>query len=317
MASESAVGVGLDPQLLAELGRRVDRLSRAFDLDALEGHGETNEQICKYYEDSRLGYRFVHSQEGAMHMALNPSGVFDRAGYEGQANLVRERFSEKTVDVLELASGNGFNLALLARREPGRKFIGVDLVATQVERANQELSQFGNATTYVGDFQALALDDESQDFVFVVESFCHATDLPRAFSEVRRVLRPDGLFVVIDAWRTEAYRGASNFVQDTAANVERAMAVSKTLVLNDWLELAEQSGLSPVEDLDLSEQIKPNLARLAKGADKFLSHERMASFARLLLPKSLIQNAVAGYLMPVTVDLGVHTYRLESLRRTG
>lgn len=315
MSGDSATAPRLDPALIAELEHRVKRLSEAFDLGALEGHGETAEQIRRYYEDSRLGYRFVHSQEGAMHMALNPSGVFDKAGYEGQARLVEERFSGATADVLELACGNGFNLALLAGRNPTRTFFGIDLVESQIERANQVLSAFANASAAVGDFQALDIDDQSQDFVFVIESFCHATDLPRAFSEVYRILRPGGLFVVIDAWRTEAYRTAPAFVQETAANVELAMAVAKTLVVSDWIELAEQSGFSSIEDLDLSEQIKPNLARLAKGADKFLSHQRVASFARLLLPKSLVQNAVAGYLMPITVDLGVHTYRLQTLKR--
>ncbi|HTA15800.1 MAG TPA: class I SAM-dependent methyltransferase [Solirubrobacteraceae bacterium] len=305
----------LDQRLLDELRRRVDRLAEMFDLDALEGHGDSAEEIRRYYEDSRLGYRFVHSQEGAMHMALNPSGTFDRAGYEGQVDLVEKRFSPSTSDVLELACGNGFNLAILAGRNTGRSFFGIDLVESQVKRANAALHSFANASAAVGDFQHLSLGDHSQDFVFVIESFCHATDLPLAFEEVHRVLRPGGLFVVIDAWRTESYRAATEFVQQTAANVELAMAVSHTLVLGDWLETAEQHGFVAVENLDLSDQIMPNLNRLAKGADRFLSHQRVASFARLLLPKSLIQNAVAGYLMPITVELGVHTYRLQTLKR--
>jgi SAM-dependent methyltransferase len=305
----------LDPELVAELERRVARLGEAFDLNALEGHGGSSDQIREYYEDSRLGYRFVHSQEGAMHMALNPSGTFDRSGYEGQADLVQGRLSDSSLDVLEIACGNGFNLALLAGRNPKRNFFGIDLVPSQVDRASAALRPYSNASVAVGDFQALALPDCTQDFVFVVESFCHATDLPRAFSEVYRVLRPGGLFVVIDAWRTDAYRTAPDFIQQTAANVELAMAVSGTLVLDDWIATAEQYGFSSIENLDLSDQIKPNLARLAKGANKYLSHQRLASLARLVLPPSLVQNAVAGYLMPITVDLGVHTYRLQTLKR--
>ncbi len=305
----------LDPELLAELERRVARLAEAFDLNALAGHGGSAGEIRKYYEDSRLGYRLVHSQEGAMHMALNPSGTFDRSGYEGQANLVEQRFTDSTSDVLEIACGNGFNLALLAKRSPQRKFFGIDLVPSQIDRAAAALQPFPNASVAVGDFQHLSMADRSQDLVFVIESFCHATDLPRAFNEVHRVLRPDGLFVVIDAWRTERYSTAPELVQQTAANVELAMAVSNTLVLPDWLAMAERQGFSSVEDLDLSDQIKPNLARLAKGANKYLSHQRLASIARFVLPHSLVQNAVAGYLMPVTVDLGIHTYRLQTLRR--
>lgn len=315
MNVDDAIANGLDEDAIRELKRRVDRLSTVFDLDALEGHGESVDQIRRYYEDSRLGYRFAHSQDGAMHMALNPSGTFDKAGYEGQTALVEARFGESAVDVLELACGNGFNLAILAERNPSRHFVGIDLVPSQIDRANIALSSLNNASAAVGDFQRLSLSDGSQDLVFVVESFCHATDLPQAFAEVHRVLRPGGLFIVIDAWRTEVYRSAPEFVRDAAAKVELAMAVSTTLVLTDWIELAERCGFASIENLDLSAQIKPNLRRLAKGSDKFLSHQRLASLARMVLPHSLIQNAIAGYLMPVTVDLGVHTYRLQTLRR--
>jgi hypothetical protein len=94
-----------------------------------------------------------------------------------------------------------------------------------------------------------------------------------------------------------------------AANVELAMAVSAAMPVDRWDAAAVEHGFTIVEELDLSNAIKPNLARLARGAEKFLAHPRLASLARMFLPKSLVQNAVAGYLMPVTVELGVHTYR--------
>ena len=51
----------LDPELIAELERRSARLAELFDLSALEGHGETTAKIKRYYEESRIGYRYVHS----------------------------------------------------------------------------------------------------------------------------------------------------------------------------------------------------------------------------------------------------------------
>lgn len=305
----------LDPETLAELDRRTRRLGAFFDLAALDSRGETTAEIARYYEQSRLGYRFVHSREGAMHMALNPSGTFDPSGYDGQANLVWERMDGAITDVLELACGNGYNLGLLAPRDRARRYRGIDLVPSQIERARETLAHEPNVELAVGDFQSLAFADGSQDLVFVVESFCHATDLARAFEEVRRVLRPGGRFVVIDAWRTERYVEASAAVRQTAARVERAMAVAGAETVDEWKATAREHGLEPIEVLDLSEQIKPNLERLAKGANKFLSHPRLASIARALLPRPLIENVVAGYLMPVTVDLGVHTYGLITLER--
>src|SRR3954452_19834055 len=102
-----------------EIARRDAVLKEIFDLERLREHGTTNTSIAQYYRRSRIGYERVHSEEGAMHMALNPDGVFDKAGYLGQARLVEERLADGTEAVLELASGNGFNLRYLAERHSG------------------------------------------------------------------------------------------------------------------------------------------------------------------------------------------------------
>jgi len=303
-----------DPALVAEIERRVAVLRSCLDLSRLDGSGDTPAKVGKYYEDSRVGYRHVHSKAGAMHMALNPDGRFDRAGYEGQSRLVEERFAPTTDDVLELASGNGYNLGLLAERWPDKRFRGVDLVEDQVDRANSLLADRPNAHAMVGDFQALALPDDAIDCIFVVESLCHATDLAKAFGEARRVLRPGGRFIVIDAWRTDAFSALPAGVRDAAVSVERGMAVADAQELSVWQRTAADSGLRVTEDLDLTEQIVPNITRLAKIADeRFLSHGVRARLLQKVLPEALLLNAVSGYLMALTVEIGAHTYRLLTL----
>ncbi len=303
-----------DPALAQEIERRVAVLRSCLDLSRLEGSGDTPAKVGKYYEDSRVGYRHVHSKAGAMHMALNPDGRFDRAGYEAHARLVEERFAPATDDVLELASGNGYNLGLLAERWPDIQFLGVDLVEDQVRRANDLLAERPNARTMVGDFQSLALPDDGTDCIFVVESFCHATDLATAFGEAKRVLRPGGRFIVIDAWRTDAFAAMPAGVRDAAVSVERGMAVADAQELSVWKRVANDSGLRVSEDLDLTEQIVPNLTRLARIADeRLLSHPLRARVLRKVLPETLLLNAVSGYLMALTVAIGAHTYRLLML----
>ncbi len=169
-----------------------------------------------------------------MHLALNPSGNFDRSGYRHQPSLVLERIADSAVNVLELACGNGYNLGLLAERKPSHCFIGIDLVPGQVDRANASLGSFSNATASVGDFQDLSFTDDSQDVVFAIESFCHATDLQRAFSEVYRVLRPGGLFIVIDAWRTEVYPTAPEIVRMSRQGWQRCCVFHGAQLARRW-----------------------------------------------------------------------------------
>ncbi|MDX6717894.1 MAG: sterol 24-C-methyltransferase [Solirubrobacteraceae bacterium] len=301
--------------LLEEIERRLGRLRRVFDVSSLRGQGATPEAIRRYYERSRIGYRYVHCADGAMHMALNPRGTFDRAGYEGQALLVHERLAPGARDVLELACGNGYNLRLLAARNRGRRFVGVELIASQVARARRTLAHLPDARALVGDFQALAFADETQDCVFVVESLCHAIDLPRALSEAARVLRPDGRFVVIDGWRTDAFDGLPAIVREATVAIELAMAVSAGRSLSSWKSTAARCGLRVTEELDLTDQIVPNLARLAAIAERFVSRPALARAARFVAPDALLMNAVAAYLMPLAVQAGAHTYRLIVLER--
>jgi SAM-dependent methyltransferase len=306
-----------DPQLVRAIERRLRRLAALLDVARLEGQGDTPAAIRRYYERSRLGYRFVHSKRGAMHMALNRDGAFDPAGYEGQALLVSERLPAGAPDVLELACGNGFNLRLLAARHPQAQLVGIDLVAGQVRRANASLKGFPRVRAVVGDFQALAFADASQDCVFVVESLCHATDLPRALGEIARVLRPGGRLVVVDGWRTAAFDGLPAVVREATVAVERAMAVAHGQALPAWKDSAAACGLRVVEELDLTAQIAPNLARLEAIAERFLARPRLVRVARLVAPGPLLLNAVAAYLMPLVVQAGAHTYRLLVLQREG
>jgi SAM-dependent methyltransferase len=305
----------VEPQLLDELERRMRRLGSMFDLAALDGQGDSPAAIRRYYERSRPGYRFVHSRQGAMHMALNPGGTFDRAGYAGQALLVHERLAPDARDVLELACGNGFNLRLLAQRNPERRFTGVDLVASQVRRAQRALAGLPGAGAQVGDFQALDLADASQDCVFAVESLCHATDLARALGEIARVLRPGGTLIVIDGWRTDGFGDLPAVVREATAAIERAMAVSAGQSLATWIEAARGCGLRVTEQLDLTDLIGPNLARLEALAQRFVARPRLARAARIVVPSSLLMNAVAAYLMPLAVAAGAHTYRLVAFER--
>ncbi len=179
-----------------EFAERLAALERVFDMHLLEGRGEEEGEIACYYEQSRWAYRIFHSNDGAMHLALNPDGVFDKAGYHGQAREVERLIGPATERVLELAAGKGFNLRYLAERHPRTSFTGVDLIARHVDMARTKTKDLENVRFVVGDFHRLEFEAESFDVAFVVESLCHATDLHRALHEARRVLRPGGLFVV-------------------------------------------------------------------------------------------------------------------------
>ncbi len=299
---------------MSELSERLRAIERVFTIDELAGRGLDCEEIRAYYKQSGVGYRWFHSGEGAMHMALNPSGEFSESGYSGQAKEVERRINDRTSAVLELAAGRGYNLAYLAARRPEIQFAGVDIAQGHIRAARSRLRKLSNVELAVGDFQRLPFADSSFGLVYAVEGLCHATDTPRALAEASRVLRPGGVLVVIDGWRTTRFSDIPPLARRAARLTEQAMSVGMPWLLPAWLDQARRLGLEPVDQIDLTSAIMPNLHRLEGLARRYFAHPRLARLSLRLAPKRLLANAIAGYLMPLNIAIGAHAYQLISMR---
>jgi SAM-dependent methyltransferase len=101
--------------------------------------------------------------------------------------------------VLDVACGPGI-LACAAAVE-ARHVTGVDITPAMIAqaRARQAASGLANLAWRVGDATALPFADASFDRVTTRYSFHHMPDPAAALSEMKRVCRPGGRVVVIDA----------------------------------------------------------------------------------------------------------------------
>jgi ubiquinone/menaquinone biosynthesis C-methylase UbiE len=102
--------------------------------------------------------------------------------------------------VLDVGTGTGRTLHQLCRAHPGHRYFGVDLSGYYIDRA-RELLAGRDVSLLVDNAENLPLADGSFDAVTSVFLF---HELPLAarrnvLAEVRRVLRPGGLFVLEDA----------------------------------------------------------------------------------------------------------------------
>jgi SAM-dependent methyltransferase len=183
--------------------------------------------------------------------------------------------------------------------------------------ARKKTAHLDNVHIHQESFQQLPFPAASFDVVYVVESLCYATDMPRALSEARRVLRPGGTMIVIDGWRTGAFEELPDVAQRAAVLAERAMSVGNPWIFPDWLGQARRHRLELIEDVDFGPSIMPNLRRFERMATRYFHHLSLARLSARVLPAKMLSNAIAGYLMPSTVRVGAHTYRMISLRASG
>ncbi len=104
--------------------------------------------------------------------------------------------------VLDIGCGDGDGLRRLLELCPGGRVCGVDpsgaCVARSLERNARAVAE-GRCEVLQGDVAALPWPDGSFDVATAFETIYFWPNIIRSFKEVRRVLRPGGLFLVCNA----------------------------------------------------------------------------------------------------------------------
>lgn len=269
----------------------------------------TKDDIKKYYTESYWGYAFFHSWAGSIHMALSKDGKFSKNDYFGQAKHVARRIKDMTscLSVLELGCGRGFNVGFLSKAIPSANFTGIDLNARHVSSAIRDFGGAPNVRFHQGSFDELhELNIKDCDLVFAVESLCHSLNLEKTLDSIAGVLKRGGKLIIFDGFRSGVVE--SSQIEMAGILVERAMAVPRFFGIEEFKKCAKDRGLILKTETNLSNQILPNLQRLEKFAKAYFKFRLIASALRLLLPRALTQNAIAGLLMPITVTGKFHQY---------
>jgi ubiquinone/menaquinone biosynthesis C-methylase UbiE len=144
---------------------------------------------------------------------------------------------------LEMGCGQGFGMEIILRQFGAARVSGIDLDPKMVARAQRRVSPYAHrADVSVGDVTAIQAADESFDAVFDIGIIHHVEVWEDAIAEVRRVLKPGGIFVfeevskqALDRWMYQAlfvHPDENRFTaQDFVAALEKhGIAVGDNLV---------------------------------------------------------------------------------------
>jgi len=100
---------------------------------------------------------------------------------------------------LDVATGTGAVAFALARSAPTAAVEGLDFCAPMIEAAQAKAGvQLAQPTFVVGDVLSLPYEDQSFDCLTISFGLRNVADIPRALSEMRRVLKPGGRFVCLE-----------------------------------------------------------------------------------------------------------------------
>ncbi|GAB1544999.1 hypothetical protein NUACC21_76750 [Scytonema sp. NUACC21] len=96
--------------------------------------------------------------------------------------------------VLDIASGEGYGSALLARY--AQSVIGVDISPEAIDYAAQEYSNYHNLKFIVGSCDAVPLPNNSVEVVTSFETIEHHDKHQEMMLEIKRVLKPEGVLII-------------------------------------------------------------------------------------------------------------------------
>ena len=290
---------------------RIERIKSTFDIHAiLDRQAQDSAQIARYYRANRLIYKLFNSSAGFVHMAISHDGVFKAADFLEQARIVEAYIVKaKAHSVLELATGKAANVTYLAEKHPDVQFYGLDLPNGQLPRRPANAA---NLKLQAGDFHDLqCYENNSIELVFIVEALCHARSKPAVMAEVYRVLKPGGYFIVFDGY-TSKPSSEMNPDETLASNLiyKSMMVHAENHHYADFRKWLQAAGLTMVEEKDLSQAIMPNVKRFERQSKKVFNHPVFARLLKTVQPEEVTANTIAGFLMPLTLEAGLHQYWL-------
>jgi ubiquinone/menaquinone biosynthesis C-methylase UbiE len=155
-----------------------------------------------------------------------------------------------SAEVLEVAPGPGFLSIELAKR--GLQVRAFDISNTFVEIARRNAAKEGVSPRFeLGNAAALPVADASVDFVVCRAAFKNFTEPVKAMAEMRRVLRPGGVALLIDMRRDTSLSEIKRYVDGLGVGrlnrwfmmfVFRNMLIKRAYLLEEIRRMAREAG---------------------------------------------------------------------------
>ena len=124
--------------------------------------------------------------------------------------IILERLSEISYQTaLDLGCGTGEIIKLILQQDSRKSLYGIDLSDKMLEIARSKLGKA--ATLILGDSEQLPFADDFFDVIYCNDSFHHYPAPNNVLSEVHRVLKPHGTFIMCDCWQPTIGRAIMNF----------------------------------------------------------------------------------------------------------
>jgi len=154
--------------------------------------------------------------------------------------------------VLELACGNGWASLLIKKNNPQYEVYASDVSFKSLNIQGQQMSKIMEVKPnyfVVCDAEKLPFINNYFDTVFVIAALHHFLDVAKALGEIKRVLKPGGVFLGIDGMMPKI---AQKLLNDEESDRAKQFGIlERKITFNDWLNFMKKAKI-PQDSLHLN-----------------------------------------------------------------
>lgn len=134
-------------------------------------------------------------------------------------------------EVLEVGAGRGGGASYITRYFKPKSYTGLDISKSSIEFCNNHYKKVDGLKFICGNAEKLPFRDNSFDFVVNVESARCYNDQKAFFSEVFRVLKPDGKLLLADMLYPSEIENFKSKIIESGFKITKETEISQNVVL--------------------------------------------------------------------------------------
>ena len=216
-----------------------------------------------------------------------------------EASILDELLPLQKAMVLELGCGKADKTRLVAKKAASILALEVDEI--QLAK-NMLITDMPNVTFKRGVAEKIAAADSAFDIVLMFKSLHHVpiAQMDKAFSEIHRVLKPDGLAYISEPVFAGDFNEVIRLFHDESAVREAAFAAEKRALSSGLFTLVTQKFFLSTMHFDSFKQFEEQVLKVTH-SDHTLSPELLET-VQSKFNKHLTESG-ADFLVPIRVDL--------------
>ncbi|GAC1391380.1 MAG: hypothetical protein NVSMB46_03690 [Candidatus Saccharimonadales bacterium] len=300
-----------------DLSQKLQLVNDAFNIKTVTELNPNETYVQKYYKYNQLTYSLFYTKTGIIHMGISRDGSLKDSDLLEAARIV-ESYIKKlhATNILELATGRGGTSVWLAQKYPNNKFHGLDLSPGQLAYARKKARSLPNYLPVQGDFHDLSqYADNSMDIVFIIEALCYSSTKERVTTEVNRVLKKGGVFIILDGYLKKDSAKLSNDEKTAFKLMGLGMAVKEFRDNPSLIKISNETGFGVLSNEDVSPLILPSLYKFEKLAYRYFKYPLLTKLITKLIPIQITYNAISGLLLADLIKQNVAGYFITILEK--